>query len=280
MNRLKSGFIYLCSISAFFQSDAPSALGCSRIFWNTNSQAKVVGRTMDLYMSDQPKLVIFPRGVSRQGQAGENSLSWKSKYGSVATTALNSATSDGMNEKGLAVHLLYLHGAEYEQRDKRPGVSNALWGQYFLDNCSSVAEALSRLNDFQIVSVEVTGRQWPVHLAIEDSSGDSAILEYSKGKLVVHHGPQYSVMTNEPLYSDQLENLKKYKLFGGGLRLPGDTDPMSRFVRATSFLKTLPEPKNYVEAVAGVLSVTRTVMTPFGAEDTSGGDLEDAWPTQ
>jgi penicillin V acylase-like amidase (Ntn superfamily) len=275
-NRLTKALI--ACICALFISHAP-ALGCSRIFWNTNALAKVVGRTMDFYMSDQPNLVISPRGLSRNGQVGENSMTWKSKYGSVATTALKLATSDGMNEKGLAVHLLYLHGAEYEPRDKRPGVSNALWGQYFLDNCSSVAEALSRLNDFQIVSVEVTGRQWPVHLAMEDSSGDSAILEYSRGKLVVHHGPQYSVMTNEPLYSEQLENLKKYRLFGGDLPLPGDINPLSRFVRAASFLKTLPEPKNDLEAVAGVLSVTRTVMSPFGAKDTSGGSFVDAWPT-
>jgi choloylglycine hydrolase len=27
-----------------------------------------------------------------------------------------------------------------------------------------------------------------VHMAISDSSGDSAIFEYIKGKLVIHHG--------------------------------------------------------------------------------------------
>ncbi len=267
------------SIIAMFTLFASPVFPCSRVFWNNDSQAKVSGRTMDLYISDHPKLVIFPRGVARKGSSAPDPLTWKSRYGSVAVTAFDTCTSDGMNEKGLVVHLLYLHGTEYEQRDKRPGVSNVLSAQYFLDNFLSVQEALTHLNDFQVISSRVMGREWPLHLAMEDSSGDSAILEYAKGKLIVHHGPQYTVMTNEPLISEQLENLKKYKMFGGSLPLPGDIDPLSRFVRAASFLKNLPKPKNYVEAVAGVLSVMRTTMSPFGAKDTSGNVTEDAWPT-
>lgn len=268
------------SIIAVFTLSAAPAFPCSRVFWNNDAQAKISGRTMDLYISDRPKLVVFPRGVARKGSLAENSLTWKSRYGSVAVTAFDTATTDGMNEKGLVIHLLYLHGTEYEQRDKRPEVSNVLWGQYFLDNFLSVQEALTHLNDFQVISSRVHDREWPLHLAMEDSSGDSAILEYVKGKLIVHHGPQYTVLTNEPLFNEQLENLKKYKLFGGNLPLPGDIDPLSRFVRAASFLKTLPKPKNDVEAVAGVLSVIRTTMSPFGATDTSGNVTEDAWPTR
>jgi hypothetical protein len=30
-----------------------------------------------------------------------------------------------------------------------------------------------------------------LHLSLSDSTGDSAILEYVDGKLVIHHGPQY-----------------------------------------------------------------------------------------
>jgi hypothetical protein len=38
-------------------------------------------------------------------------------------------------------------------------------------------------------------------------------------------------------------------LFGGTLPIPGDIDSASRFARAASFLKTLPEPKDYREAI-------------------------------
>lgn len=98
--------------------------------------------------------------------------------------------------------------------------------------------------------------------------------------MVVHHGKEYTVMTNEPAFDEQLANLKRYKLFGGDLPMPGDVDPLSRFVRAASYLKTLPAPKNEVEAVAGAYSVARNVAVPFGAEDTSGSETEDSWPTR
>ena len=66
-----------------------SALACSRLLWNTE-QANVVGRTMDLYMSDKARIAVFPRGLSRGGPTGmPHMLSWKSKYASVAATALD-----------------------------------------------------------------------------------------------------------------------------------------------------------------------------------------------
>ena len=117
-------------------------------------------------------------------------------------------------------------------------------------------------------------------MMIEDANGDAAVIEFLKGKMVVHHGPQFRVMTNEPAYNIQLSNLKKYKLFGGKLAMPGDVDPLSRFVRASSYLKTLPKPQSYIDAIAGVLSVIRTTMVPFGAEETAATKTVDAWPTR
>jgi len=237
---------------------------------------------MDLYMSDEPTLVVYPRGIVRSGETTENPLKWKAKYGSVVTTVFHTnGVSDGMNEKGLAAHLLYLHVAEYEKRDvTRPGVTYALWAQYVLDNFDTVDEAVKQLSKYQVVSTKVKGKEWPLHLTIEDNSGDSAIIEFINGKMLVHHGKEFTVMTNEPAYSIQLENLKKYKLFGGNLPMPGDVDSLSRFVRGASYLKTLPKPNDYLDAIAGTLSVIRTTMVPFGAIDTSVGESADTWVTR
>ena len=255
---------------------------CSNVFWNTNSQAKVVARSMDLYTSDNPKMLVLPRGMERNGLLPHNTAKWKSQYGSVVITAFDSPTvSDGINEAGLAAHLLYLHDTQYEPRDlKRPGLSNLIWAQYFLDNYKTVAEAIKNANKFQIVATKLQGRTWPIHLALEDASGDSATIEFIHGKMIIHHGRQYTVMTNEPAYDKQLQNLKRYKLFGGSLSMPGDIDSMSRFVRAASYLKTLPQPKNYEEAIASIFSVIRTTMVPFGAVDTSGNESTDTWATR
>ncbi|MFN7097349.1 MAG: linear amide C-N hydrolase, partial [Gammaproteobacteria bacterium] len=240
-------------------------------------------RTTDLYIPDMPHLVIYPEGISRNGQTPQNPLQWTSKYGSVVVTEFNSNTaSDGINEQGLAVHLLYLDGSQYETRNvKLPGLSNLLWAQYMLDNFKTVDEALANLDKYQIEATTLKGRQWPIHIALEDATGDSAIIEYINGKPVIHHGAQYRVMTNEPAYDTQLANLKNYKLFGGTLPMPGDIDPLARFVRASSYLKTLPTPKNETQALADALAVIRTTMVPFGAEDTSGSTIStDTWPTR
>jgi choloylglycine hydrolase len=255
---------------------------CTTVFMNNKGSTLAVARTVDLYISDQPTIDVEPRGVNRSGEAGKNSLTWKSKYGNLVVTAFGTATvSDGLNEKGLAAHLLYLTGTEYPAQDKdKPTISNALWAQYILDNYATVNEALQGTKDLQIIATEVHDKKWPLHLAIEDATGDSAIIEFIQGKMQVYHGSQYQIMTNEPAYNIQLENLKRYQGFGGKLPLPGDPDPLSRFVRVATFLKTLPSSSTEIEAVANVLSVIRSAMVPFGAVDTSGNKTEDAWATR
>ena len=113
---------------------AASVLACTRVFWNDNSQAMVVARTMDLFRSDAARMVISPRGIERMSRTNDGkTFPWKARYGTVAITALGIATSDGMNERGVAVNLLYLDKEVYETRDARPGLANTLWAQYVLD---------------------------------------------------------------------------------------------------------------------------------------------------
>jgi choloylglycine hydrolase len=254
---------------------------CTRIFWNDNEKVMLVARTMDLEQSDQARFVVYPRGLKRDGLLGEkgNSCRWTSKYGSAVITAFGIATTSGMNEKGLSADLMNLEGTQYETRDEsRPGVS-ALWAQYFLDNCSSVKEALATMKDFQVVPQKIGGRFWPIHLALEDASGDSAVVEFLNGKMTIHHDHRYNVLTNEPPLEDQIANLKNYKFFGGTLPMPGSIDPRSRFARAFYFLNSLPKPENARGAVADLCGVARTVMTPTGAVPIPGSNPGNSWHT-
>ena len=59
----------------------------------------------------------------------------------------------------------------------------------------------ARAVTFYVVSVPTPdGHAGSVHLAVSDPTGDSAIFEYIAGKLVIHHGKEYQVMTNSPIY--------------------------------------------------------------------------------
>ncbi|MGV3634482.1 MAG: linear amide C-N hydrolase [Pseudorhodoplanes sp.] len=251
------------------------AEACSRILWNDNQLAVVVGRTMDWPESTQPKLVVFPRGSSRDGGrvggetiVNDNPARWTSRFGSLVTTVYGIGTVDGLNEQGLGIHMLYLNAADYGPRDAaKPAVHAGLWGQYLLDNAGSVAEALKLLDGIQIVMAEAHGHKANLHLAMEDASGDSAIVEYVGGKPVVHHGRQYRIMTNDPTYDQQLALLRQqdFSKPTSEMPLPGNVNPRDRFQRAAYFSALLPQPKNQREAVAGILAIARNVSVPFGA---------------
>jgi penicillin V acylase-like amidase (Ntn superfamily) len=161
------------------------AFACTRILWNEGGPAVLVGRTMDWPESTRPILTVLPRGLKGDGckVGGEdlkdlNPARWTSKYGSLVTTVYGLGAADGMNERGLAAHMLYLNAADFGQRDaKLPGVQAGLWAQYPLDNAADVSEALDLLAKIQPIMVEAHGHEATVHLAIDDASGDSAIIE-------------------------------------------------------------------------------------------------------
>jgi len=252
-----------------------TAAACTRVLWNTNKLAVVSSRTMDWPESTEPTLTVFPRGSSRDGgRVGseevvkDNPAKWTSKYGSIVTTIYGIGTVDGLNEKGLAIHLLYLNATDFGPRDAaKPGMPATLWGQYALDNAATVEEALEALKGVQIVMAEARGHKANVHLAMEDASGDSAIVEYIDGKPVTHHGREYTIMTNDPTYDEQLALLKKqdFSKPSSDMPLPGNVKPTDRFQRAAYYSAMLPEPKNQREAIASVLAIARNVSVPFGA---------------
>jgi penicillin V acylase-like amidase (Ntn superfamily) len=284
-NRMRSNALsnaaYLVLAATVVLVPMQSAPACSRVLWNNNKLAVVVGRTMDWPESTEPQLVVFPRGIERNGgMVGndvlikDNPSKWTSRYGSIITSVYGLGTADGLNEKGLAGHMLYLNAADFGPRDARkPGIQAALWLQYLLDTSANVNEALAALEKVQIVLAEARGHKATVHLAIEDASGDSAIIEFVRGKMVVHHGSEYRIMTNDPTYDEQLALLKKqdFSAPSSDTPLPGNVNPRDRFQRAAYYSALLPEPKNEREAIAGVLAIARNVSVPFGAPYKSFG---------
>jgi len=266
----------LVALYAFLAANSASVQGCSRILWNDNGQTVVSGRSMDWSHSFDDWMFAYPRGEKMTGGNVPDSAQWTSKYGSVGVSIIGYAKqygydfsrdgdTDGLNEKGLAVHVLYLGETEYGGPDGRPTVSYMRWARYLLDNFATVAEAVEGMKKTRIASVPIGKAVLGAHVAIEDKSGDSAIFEIVKGKMTIHHGPQYRVMTNDPVYDEQIANLSRYEGFGGKLEMPGATASEHRFVRASYYLKFLPKPANDVEAIATIRSLIQNITVPFGA---------------
>ena len=178
---------------------------CTRVVYKGPNNTILTGRSMDFAIEIPANIWIFPRGMKRNGEVGKNSVEWTSKYGSLGVSTWDISIADGLNEKGLNANLLWLVESGYPEFDKngdKKGMSISLWAQYVLDNFATVNEAVEELSkeSFAIVSdfIPGTNKFTTVHLSISDPTGDNAILEYINGKLVIHHDPSYTVMTNDP----------------------------------------------------------------------------------
>ncbi len=248
---------------------------CTRVIHTFENGDVVTGRSMDWYVRYQDALWKFPRGMKKSGLTPENPAQWVSKYGSVVVTQTadgQTATTDGMNEKGLVANMLYLTETQYGKRNtKKQGLASSIYVQFLLDNFQTVNEAVAFLqkDTVQMVPVPIPNSKFlpTMHISISDATGDSAIVEFLKGKVVIHHSKKYQVMTNSPTYDEQLALMAYWDSVGGHKFLPGTRNSPDRFVRATFYNRSLPEPKNYREAIASVLSVMRNVSSPFGKPD-------------
>jgi penicillin V acylase-like amidase (Ntn superfamily) len=253
-------------------STASVALACSRVLWNSGNGHVLVGRTNDWTGKVDSAFRVFPRGIERIGAVTVNPHAWTSKYGSVILSGYDMGTHEGVNEKGLSAHVLYLAEiCDFGPRDvKREGVGIMQWAQYYLDNYATVAEAVEAHKSFafQIEPMILpNGQPTTLHVSLSDKSGDSAVIEYIGGKAIVHHDKRFNVMTNDPSYDKQIENLKQYRSFGGDKPLPGERKSMDRFVRAAVYVNALPKPDNQDEGAAYMFSVIRNVSVPFGLGD-------------
>ena len=224
------------------------AEACTRVVYRTGTDTFIVGRSMDWAEDPGTDLWSFPRAMERDGGVGEGSVKWTSKYGSVISSFYNLATVDGMNDAGLVANTLYLVETDYgdAKATGKPLISVGAWTQYVLDNFSTVAEAVDALakEPFAIVAPDLPGgKKAGGHLSIADSSGDSAIFEYIGGKLVIHHDPKYTVMTNSPTFNKQLAIDSYWRNINGLTFLPGTIGSADRFVRMSWLLGAAPNAK-------------------------------------
>jgi choloylglycine hydrolase len=256
------------------------------VFWNTNPDLMIVGRTEDYVTASHPSFVATPRGVQRWGTADEakrsKAISWTVKYGNVAIYANNRFPNDGINEAGLTARTLYyLEGEPNEivaPDSKKEELDEDHWVSFVLDNFATVAEAVDAIRN-QVYVVSVVGKKGsgysyatPKHLAMADATGDSAIVEIQDGKVKIFHGEEFRILTNNPAYQEQLANAEKYKDIQQE-NLPVSWSGTDRFVRADYFLRHFPKPRKndaptaYGFMYSGLSSVVMPAGLPSPEED-------------
>lgn len=260
------GVSLLCTLTA-----APEILACTRVVYQGPNGTIITARSMDWKTDIPANLWVMPRGMQRSGEAGSTSVKWKSKFGSVITSSWDIASSDGMNEAGLAGNLLWLVESEYPEFEKdkdKPGLAVSLWLQYCLDNFATVAEAVDALRkeEFVVASAHIPGTDIfaTVHLSLSDKTGDNAIFEFIGGKLTIHHDRSYTTMTNSPIFEEQLAINTYWKGIPGTVMLPGTNRAADRFVRASYYITAIPQTDNTRVAIPSVFGVIRNCSVPLG----------------
>lgn len=187
----------------------------------------------------------------------------------------------------MVANLLWLAESKYPEFEKnsgKNGLAISLWAQYALDNFATVAEAVELFskNSFVVVSDVIPGTKnlTTIHLSLSDATGDNAIFEYINGKLIIHHDPSYTTMTNSPIFEEQLAINSYWKSIPGTIMLPGTNRATDRFVRASYYINAIPQTDDTQIAIASVLSVVRNCSVPFGiSSETEPNISSTRWRT-
>jgi choloylglycine hydrolase len=246
----------------FFALPLASVWCCTDLVIQAEDGAFINGRSLEFALPMKSKITLNPRGMKKQSSAPNNKqgLAWTSKYGYISIDALDQQlTTDGMNEEGLSLGVLWFPGVEYPK--PTAGISSSAIvlqdvADWVLGNFKTVMEAKKALAKIDIWAepVESLGIP-PVHIAIHDAKGNNLVVEFIEGKISILENPN-GVMTNSPELQWHLANLKNYinlsplnslpltlngivlEVGGQGMGLhgiPGDWTSPSRFVRASYF---------------------------------------------
>jgi choloylglycine hydrolase len=179
-------------------------------------------------------LVVNKRGVEKAARAdASNPARWTSRYGSVTFNQYGREfPSGGMNEAGLVVELMWLEGARYPGRDRRPAVGVLEWIQFQLDNSATVEEVIASRK-----SIRIAGGV-PLHYLVGDRTGRCAAVEFLGGEMVAHSGAAMPVpvLTNDT-YERSIQFLRRHRGFGGTLEVPEHAGSLARFARAASLVR-------------------------------------------
>jgi choloylglycine hydrolase len=137
-----------------------------------------------------------------------------------------------MNEAGLVIEELSAR-MEVLPDDGRPALNEFQWIQYHLDTCRSVKEVLKSASRIRVARL-----LFGFHYLIADRKGKSAVVEFSKGRMVSFSGDSLpvAVLSNDT-YEQSLSHLSIHRGFGGARVVSSGPESEERFVRAATALR-------------------------------------------
>lgn len=215
---------------------------------------------------------------------------------------------EGQNEFGLSISAQTFQSSLYQKNDgENDDFSNKeelAWFDvvpYLLGSFTNAEEAIDALREKVVVTRPNRLRTFGMHWTLDDAKGGHYVIEYLDNQLVTY-GSRLGVLTNDPSFSWQVENLNNYGNIqadiptvqihpkkqptgiyprpfekdipepfshgSGQLGIPGDGSPPSRFVRLF-YLRGLAQanspPGDLTEALALATNLLDAVSIPYGS---------------
>ena len=163
--------------------DLSSKAGCSSICLVNDGYA-VFGANLDYNRHCRGQVYFNKRGIQKDSYFGGPSrglLTWTSKYSSLSFNFVGyQLTWAGINEKGLALSTMALYNTTFDIDDERPLMDNCMWLQFLLDTCETIEEVID--------TYEIVRPTNGDHHLISDRFGNSAVIEFPNGEMLVHTG--------------------------------------------------------------------------------------------
>lgn len=203
------------------------------------------GRTLDYDIDFGQQVVVTPRNYTLELRHAEALTSHLAVIGMGCVRDSFPLYFDAVNEAGLCMAGLNFVGNAVYRRPCAECISIAQFEliPWLLGKCDSVDGALLLLKDACITGTAFSAELPPasLHWLLADSRRTVVIEAVADGLRVYDDPP--CVLTNNPPFPEQLENLEKYAHLTpdspkgdsrglGAVGLPGDLSSQSRFVRA------------------------------------------------
>jgi len=255
----------------------------------------VAGRTCEFGNVLEYDALFLPVGMQYSAVVGSGTgKEWSSTHAVVGMSTFGAmAIMDGVNDSGLMAGAFYFPGhaqyADASQTDASRSLNATEIPHYVLTTCGTIDEALAAIAEITVVDSPVNG--WgpvapPLHYQIIDDQGRHVAVEPTQaGSLLITENPT-SAFTNSPDLPFHLLHLAQYMnvspetiqqsdVFGttvtapgmgsGGLGLPGDYSPPSRFVRAAFFAANHPTPTTTIDGIQELFHLLNAFDIPMGA---------------
>ena len=181
---------------------------------------------------------------------------------------------------------------KYTKEIAKDCISSQELANYILGEFATIQDVRDGMPKVKVVGVveKAIGITVQAHWFVTDKTGESIVIEYTDGELVIHDAP-LGVITNAPTYDWHMTNLSNYvnlSMFSvepktlegvkfsptgagsGMIGLPGDNTPPSRFLRAVAWTQTARKTDTASETVYEAFRILDNFNLPLGPDGAEG----------